>query len=110
MNKYRRMLAWILGPIAILFIGLTVFAAITGFVLWLPPLVATICLPGGGTAVWISLGRAHDGRAEPTEQPTRRLLFGSGSISGVFAPACSSPVSAGRRPPGASRGGAGRLP
>ncbi|WP_207110907.1 hypothetical protein [Frigoribacterium sp. CFBP 8751] len=58
MNKYRRVFAWILGPIAILFLGFTIFAAATGFVSWLPPLIATICLIGGGTVIWISLGKA----------------------------------------------------
>ena len=52
------MLAWILGPIAILFLGFTIFAAATGFVSWVPPLIATICLIGGGTVIWISLGKA----------------------------------------------------
>ena len=52
------MLAWILGPIAILFLAFTIFAAATGFVSWLPPVIATICLIGGGTVNWISLGKA----------------------------------------------------
>ena len=57
-NKYRRKLAWSLGPIAILFLGFTIFAAATGFVSWLPPLIATICLIVGGTVIWISLRKA----------------------------------------------------
>lgn len=58
MNKYRRILVWILGPVAVLFLGFTVLAAITGFVAWLPPLVATIVVLASGTVVWVNLGKA----------------------------------------------------
>jgi hypothetical protein len=57
-NKYRRIAAWILGPIAALFLGFTVFAAITDFVAWLPPLVATVVVLVSGTVVWVNLGKA----------------------------------------------------
>lgn len=58
MNSYRRTLTWILGPFAGLLTVLTIFAAATGFISWLPPLVATILVLLGGAIVWINLGKA----------------------------------------------------